>query len=98
MDGIWLLTICSLLRIHLLNLRDGSPYCAPPFDAITWSTTRGMPQTGGETLSITGSRIMLCLPNYDLTPPNQALVWDRKTGDLVMILRLRGSHVLLTSP
>jgi len=90
--------MCSFLRIHLLNLRDGSPYCAPPFDVITWVASRDMPQIWSEKLSITGSRIMLCFSHNNVIMPDQVLVWDRKTGNLVRILQLRGSHVLLTSP
>jgi len=77
----------SLLRIHLLNIRDGSPHCGPLSNAITWAIPQDMPQIRDGELAITGSRVMLCLyhPSAALRPP-MALVWDRTTGNLVKIL------------
>lgn len=94
--NIWLLTISSVHCIHLLNLRDGSPYCAPPCNVIVWTIPQGMPQIECGELAITASRIMLYL-SHDAVVRNGTLrtmlVWDRKSGDLVRILWPQSGHI-----
>lgn len=86
-DRALLLITRSLLRIHLLNLQDGSPCCTPPSNVITWAVPQDMPQITGGKLTITGSRVLSCLSHPDADLPGRtmwtALVWDRKTGKLV---------------
>jgi len=94
--NIRLLTISSVHCIHLLNLRDGSPYRAPPSNVIAWTIPQGLvPIKCGE-LAITASRIMLYL-SHDVVLRNGKLhtmvVWDRKTGDLVRILWPQSGHI-----
>ena len=74
----------SLLRIHLLNLWDGSPCSAPPSNTITWAIPQGATMIVGGTLAITSSRVMANLSHYG-DAARKMLVWDRKTGDLVRI-------------
>jgi len=74
----------SSLRIHFLNIRDGSPHCGPLSDPITW-IPQDIPQIQGGKLAITGSRVMLYLSHPNAALPNRTLVWDRKTGNLVRI-------------
>jgi len=89
MYSMWLLTVSSLYRIHLLNIRDGSPHCSPPSDVIVWTIPQGMPPIDCGELSMTASRIMWYLL-HDAFQRDETLytvmVWDRKTGDLVRIL------------
>jgi hypothetical protein len=88
-DSWWLIARSSL-RIHLLNLRDGSPYRAPPSNIITWTGSQGESPVGSEKFAITGSRVMICVFDLATTPLDcrllTVLVWDRETGDLVRML------------
>jgi hypothetical protein len=80
--------------IHLLNLRNGSPYREPPYNVITselppWVS--GLQHHGA--FAITGSRVMMYV--YCANPDLQGdadtwsvRVWDWKTGDLVSAMRL----------
>ena len=83
----WLI-MCSLLRIRLLNLRDGSPYCTPPSNTITWDISWDTQLTIVGRLGITGSRVAAYLSHGSLegTATTTVLTWGRKTGDLVSIL------------
>lgn len=85
--------MCSLLRIHLLNLRDGSPHCAAPSNNIMWAIPQSAPPITAGTFGITGSRIMACLFHSSAAGAalgsdtvRTVLVWDRKTGYLVRTL------------
>jgi hypothetical protein len=100
MHGTQWLSVRSSLRIHLLNLRDGSPYCAPPSDAITWDIPWGELSIVGGSFGIMGSRVVAYLSHAGYHNPEvRVLVWDRKTRDLVSILRLEESgHIFLNSP
>jgi hypothetical protein len=92
-------SMCSSLRIHLLNLRDGSPYCAPPSNTITWDIPSGGPPIITGRFGITGSRVVAYLSHAGYqNPMATVLVWDRKTRDLVSILRLESGHIFLNSP
>jgi len=89
--------MCSSFRIHLLNLRDGSPYCPPPSNPITWTLPQGTPLMADGKLAITGSRVMATLSHLGFTIWT-VLVWDRRTGDLVRITWPKSNHIFLTSP
>ena len=83
------------IRIHLLNLSDGSPFRVPPFNVIVWEP----PLRGAsiKNLAVTGSRLMaiICHPGEPFGEAWRVVVWDWKTGGLVRRLRLR-SHRLMS--
>lgn len=93
----------SFVYIKLLNLSDGSPYCAPPLDVITWELPPRLSSTFPKMFAITGSRIVMYISYRDPDLPRgdrrvwRLCVWDWKTGDLVRVLRLH-SHVLFILP
>ena len=92
----------SFIRIHFLDLRDGSPYCAPPFNAIVWEIPPRVDQTVKSLIAITGSRIAMRVSyRYkDLTDDaliTRILVWDWKTGELVRSCGSNG-YISLSSP
>ena len=84
---------CSSIEIHILNLLDGTPYCAPPSNVIHWATSPDPPVQSANNLIITSSRLMLHArsPRDDhiSDPPWWISVWDWKTGDIVIVMWLR---------
>jgi hypothetical protein len=84
----------SFIYINLLNLRNGSPYCEPPFDVITWELPPRVSDRYPEGFSITGSRIMMYVFYRDPDLPGgdtrvwRMCVWNWKTGDLVRVMRV----------
>jgi len=75
-----------LIRLHIVNIRDGSPYYPPPSNAIKWETPPGFLIPSNYRIAMTGSRIMMFISNA----PNgleaqRVAVWDWKTGDLVSL-------------
>lgn len=94
MSGIQWLIVYSLLRIRLLNLRDGSPCCALPSNTITWDIPQDAPPTISGRFGITGSRVAAYLSHGRFGgTTTTVLVWDRKTGDLVRILWLESCRI-----
>lgn len=80
------LIVCRCIKIHILNLSDGSPYCAPPSDVIKWAIPRGVGMVDVEGLIITSSRLLLRLRfNLRSRWGWRICVWDWKSGDLVII-------------
>jgi hypothetical protein len=85
---------------NLLDLRNGSPYCEPPFDVITWELPPQVSDIYPQGLTITGSRIMMYIfyRDPDLLGDDfrvwRMCVWDWKTGDLVRVMRLQGSRFI----
>lgn len=96
MYSIWLLTVSSVYRIHLLNIQDGSPHCSSPSNVITWTIPQGMPPIECADLTMTASRIMWYVVHdafrWDMTWYT-AVVWDRKTGDLVRTLQPQSGRI-----
>ena len=89
--------------IHLLNLSDGSPYYAPPLNAIISSTPITNNIFSVDYLLITGSRLMMYARCGEETPHEirmiqEVLVWNWKTGYLVRESCGFGSYPLLTLP
>ena len=79
------------LRVHLLNLRDGSPYHPLPSDTIVWESAPRVRYMMNDLMVITGSRVMICGYYWDNDLPSgwmvqRMSVWDWKTGDLVTYL------------
>ena len=78
------------LRIHLLDLRDGSPHSASPSNDIAWACLNNDYTLRSEKFAITGSRVMVCVFHLETVLLDHRLwtllVWDRKTGDLVRML------------
>ena len=92
----------SSIRIHFLNLRDGSPYCAPPSNVIVWEFPPGAEPIINDLIAITGSRVAMHISYYDEDLPGDALirmilVWDWKTGELVRSCSSNG-YISLNSP
>ena len=79
----------SSIEIHILNLSDGTPYCAPPSNVIHWATSPGPLTQSVSALIITSSRLMLhaCgTGDYNTSgPPWWISVWDWKTGNPVIV-------------
>ena len=80
----------SSICVHILNLRDGSPYPFPA-NTITWGLPLGVEPLGGNGMAITGSRVMTfgsCLEEGRLGNETvwRVAVWDWKTGALVTLL------------
>jgi len=78
----------SFIRIHFLNLRDGSPNCAPPSNIIMWEFPPRVVLTRRNLISITGSRVAMRVSYRSEDPPDDVLitrifVWDWRTGELV---------------
>jgi len=91
----------SYFCIHFLNLRDGSPYCTPPSNAIVCELPPRAGPIIGNRIVITGSRVMMYVYYYDEDPLGDAmvrkiLVWDWKTGELVRFCGL--NNFILLSP
>lgn len=79
---IWQLITHRLIRIHLLDLRDGSPHHIPASNLITWELPLGSRLTGHCEMAITGSRIRLVrCGKYDKSA--WVVVWNWKTGESV---------------
>ena len=75
----------SFIRIHLVNLRDGSPYYPPPSNVITCNFPPWVYSATVEETVITGSRVMILGSYSRLNMPDDgmAFVWNWKTGDCV---------------
>ena len=73
------LIVHRFIYIHLLNLRDGSPYRVPPSNVIARALPPGLERIHIQDLTATGSRLMMQIP----IPGWRAIVWNWKTGDLV---------------
>jgi len=79
------------VRIHFLNLLDGSRRLEPP--NIVWELPREGIRVSVEDLAITDYRIMMHVRYWDVTGEvRRILVWDWKTGDLVRLLWLEYSY------
>jgi hypothetical protein len=76
-----------LLRLHLLNLRDGSPYRATPSNVIHWASQIQL--HGVHVMKMTASRVMIFLElESEWGPrPHVMLVWNWETGELVRKLQ-----------
>ena len=75
------------IRIHLLNLMDGSPYRVPPSNIIVWALPSGVEGTSVEDLVATGSRIMMYICLRDESHSGEIwrmIIWDWNTGELVL--------------
>ena len=91
----WLIA-SRLLRIHLLNLFDGSPYRGPPSDVVMWAQP-GARNLKIEALSMTGSRLMVDISLEEGPQPVRKIgIFDWETGDLVrrLLLQPHPSHVV----
>lgn len=80
----------SFTRMHLVNLRDGSPYYPPPSNIITWEFPPGVHSVTREGMAITGSRLMLYTTSWGEELTNEAavrwvVVWNWKTGEVVRL-------------
>jgi len=78
----------SFIRIHFLNIQNGSPYCTPPSNIIMWEFPSGADPITIDRIAITSSRVAMCVYycEEDLTGDvmvRRILVWDRETGELV---------------
>lgn len=83
----------SFIRIHILNLRDGSPYCSLPSNVITWELPPRVHLVVNDGMAITGSRVMMYASYWDEDVSGHGMVWriavwDWKTGDSARILQL----------
>ena len=81
------------IRMHLVNLLDGSPYYPTPSNIIEWEFPPESDQTTYRGMAITSSRIMFVNSYVGGGLPDNVIgwrvvVWNWKTGDLV---RLRWS-------
>ena len=91
------LTARSFIRIHLLNLQDGSPYYPIPSNPITWELPCRAYLMANDAMAITGSRVMVYTSYLDEDIPSQGVVWrvavwDWKTGDSASLPRLDQSY------
>ena len=80
----------SSIEMHILNLSDGTPYCAPPSNVIKWAIPPSDPLIKSvQDVVITSSRIMLHIsgPRRPHTPSQKwcISVWDWKTGNPVIV-------------
>jgi len=98
------LIVHRFIRIHLLNLLDGSPYSAPSSNAIVWGLPQRVSNVSIQDLVITSSRVMMRIFCWEVVREDdirvgRIFVWDWKTGDLVRLSRHEyfSSHVLLAS-
>ena len=73
------------IRVHFLNLRDGTPHSAPTSNVLTWEfpPQRGLFLVRG--MAITGSRIMIHFLYLDEGRGNvwNIVVWSRRTREVV---------------
>jgi hypothetical protein len=75
------LIVRRCVDVHLLNLMDGSPYHAPPYNLIRWSFPMGFVGVSVRELVITGSRLMMRVSHWETVPPaaeavRRIFVWD----------------------
>ena len=94
------LTSYRIVRIHLLNLLDGSPYGVPLSSQITYEVPPG--DNFVHQLAVTGSRVMMHASCENEDEPNTRpvwtiAVWDIKTRDQVNVFWFGSSNVLFTS-
>jgi len=87
------LIVHRFIRIHFLNLSDGSPYCTPPSNIIIWEFPRGVNDVSIQELVVTSSRVMMHVYHWEVVQHEdfrvgRILVWDWKTGDLVRLTQL----------
>lgn len=87
----WRLIMCRDIRIHLLNLLDGSPHRVPRSNVLTLPLPPGVGETYIQVLAMTGSRLMLHISLQDESWPHKALgrrlvLWNWRTGDTVRML------------
>ena len=80
------------IRIHFLNLLDGSPCYALPSNII-WEIPRTITGVSVEDFLITGSKLMLHAYYRETVRPTKRMgarifVWDWRAGDLVKLLLL----------
>ena len=83
-SNVWRLIAHRFLRIHFLNLRDGSPHPSPLSDVITWELpagTKSLLPTDGMTM--TSSRLMMRFLCKSKDYILRVVVWNWKTGDTV---------------
>lgn len=90
--------MCRFVRIHFLNLSDGSPYRTPPAKTIVWGFPQGIDGIFIEELAITGSRIMMYVHCWEEAGSGDLelwiiFVWDWRTGDLVRPLGYQKSPI-----
>lgn len=88
------LIVCRSIRIHLLDLLDGSPHRAPHSNVIVWRYPSGVEGAKTQGLALAGSRLMLYVfLRYSTRPGGPVgfgvVLWDWKTGELVRIPWLR---------
>lgn len=80
------------VRIHFLNLSDGSAYSVP-HSSIMWEPPQGVDGISVRRMVITSSRVMIyvhCWEEAQQVGPEvwRIFVWDWRTGDSVSLLRL----------
>lgn len=89
----------SSVRVHLLNLQDGSAHYEPPSNIIAWTVPQRRAPIASGGLAVTRSRAMICtfhvLASYESVWT--VLVWDLKTRELVRTTWSRGSIPLTSS-
>jgi len=96
------LIVHSFIRILFLNLRDGSPYCAPPSNVIMWEFPPRVVPTRRNLIAITGSRVAMRVSYRSEGPPRSGLIWmillwNWKTGELLRFCDPNG-YISLSSP